>query len=73
MKGPRTQNPLPDFTKLDWFRDPVLQGIWDFVERAGDEARIVGGAVRDNVLGRRVSDIDFATPVPPENLLAQSG
>ena len=73
MKETPKNDPLPDFTKLDWFRDPVLQVIWDFVERSGDEARIVGGAVRDTLLGRAVADIDFATPVRPETLLAQSG
>ncbi|HTU56240.1 MAG TPA: CCA tRNA nucleotidyltransferase [Acetobacteraceae bacterium] len=30
------------------------------------EARVVGGAVRDALLARRVGDIDLATPSPPE-------
>jgi poly(A) polymerase len=34
------------------------------------QARIVGGAVRDALLGRPVSDIDLATPEPPENTAA---
>ncbi len=33
---------------------------------AGGEARIVGGAVRDALLGRAVHEIDFASSLPPE-------
>jgi tRNA nucleotidyltransferase/poly(A) polymerase len=34
------------------------------------QARIVGGAVRDALLGREVADIDLATPEPPEHTIA---
>ncbi|MGH7077123.1 MAG: CCA tRNA nucleotidyltransferase, partial [Acetobacteraceae bacterium] len=34
------------------------------------EARIVGGAVRDTLLARPVSDIDLATSMPPERVAA---
>lgn len=42
----------------------------------GVEARFVGGCVRDGLLGRPVSDVDLATPAPPEEvmrLLAEAG
>ena len=32
-------------------------------------ARVVGGAVRDAVLGRKVGDIDLATTLPPERVM----
>ena len=35
-----------------------------------DEARLVGGAVRDGLLGRPVSDIDVATRHPPTAVIA---
>jgi poly(A) polymerase len=41
-----------------------------------EEARIVGGAVRDALLGLKVGDIDLATPLPPEQvmeILAKAG
>lgn len=34
-------------------------------------ARYVGGAVRDTLLGLEVSDVDVATPLVPENVIAQ--
>lgn len=37
------------------------------------EARIVGGAVRDTLLARPVTDIDLATPMPPERVAAALG
>ena len=36
----------------------------------GIAARFVGGAVRDALMGRPVSDIDIATPAPPEVVTA---
>ncbi len=38
--------------------------------REGDEARFVGGCVRDAVLGRPVGDVDLATPVQPHRVMA---
>jgi poly(A) polymerase/tRNA nucleotidyltransferase (CCA-adding enzyme) len=35
------------------------------------EARIVGGAVRDELAGRPVADIDFASPLAPEAVMAR--
>ena len=38
-----------------------------------DAARYVGGAVRDALLGRAVTDIDIATPLPPETVMERLG
>ncbi|MDE2007403.1 MAG: CCA tRNA nucleotidyltransferase, partial [Rhodospirillales bacterium] len=46
--------------------DPALHAVLAALPRA----RIVGGAVRDALLGLPVADIDLATPDPPENVLA---
>ncbi|MFM9844033.1 MAG: CCA tRNA nucleotidyltransferase [Dongiaceae bacterium] len=35
----------------------------------GQEARFVGGCVRDALLGRAITDIDIATPEPPERVM----
>jgi poly(A) polymerase/tRNA nucleotidyltransferase (CCA-adding enzyme) len=35
------------------------------------EARIVGGAVRDTLAGRPLSDVDMASPLPPATVLAR--
>jgi poly(A) polymerase/tRNA nucleotidyltransferase (CCA-adding enzyme) len=46
---------------------PGVKDVW----AALPEARIVGGAVRDGVLGRPVSDVDFASPLPPDAVMAR--
>jgi tRNA nucleotidyltransferase (CCA-adding enzyme) len=41
----------------------------DQIENAGYEAYVVGGSVRDLVLGRAVNDWDFTTSATPEDIL----
>ncbi len=55
--------------------NPLLEGrpglgrVLDALDRDGEEARIVGGAVRDWLIGRGVrSDIDIATTATPEEV-----
>ena len=45
--------------------DPALAKIWDALANA----RVVGGAVRDALAGRKVADVDLATPDPPEAVI----
>ena len=44
--------------------------IIDTIEQHGGEAYIVGGAVRDYVLGSLPDDIDLATSLFPEEVMA---
>ena len=37
--------------------------------RDGGDARFVGGAVRNAIIGEDVSDIDIATPLPPQTVM----
>ena len=46
-----------------------LLGVLD---RDGEEARIVGGAVRDALLGAPIGDIDIATTAPPEEVIRRA-
>lgn len=39
----------------------------------GGEARLVGGSVRDLLLGREIKDVDMATPLPPEKVMTRLG
>ena len=52
----------------DWLRHPALVRLIDVLAGAGGPPRVVGGCVRDAVLGRTVTDIDLATPIPPETV-----
>src|SRR5262249_4864205 len=46
------------------------QDVFAALAAAGFVARVVGGAVRNALIGRPVVDIDFATPAPPAAVLA---
>ncbi len=50
----------------DWLAHPGTQGICAALENAGFLALVVGGAVRNALLGVEVSDIDMATDATPE-------
>ena len=49
-------------TQAEFLADPALGQIWD----ALPDARVVGGAVRDALAGRKVADLDLATPAAPD-------
>ena len=49
--------------------DQVLW-IWRTLEEAGFETWIVGGAIRDILLGRPADDWDFATRAHPKQIMA---
>jgi len=53
-----------------WLDNEGLRQIFKAFHEAGHEARVVGGAVRDALRGRPVSDIDLAVNVPPETMCA---
>lgn len=52
--------------------DPALIAVLDAVEAGGHRAWLVGGAVRNALLGQPVDDIDIATDAPPETVMAQA-
>jgi len=49
-----------------WLFDNNLQALLEACCQEGEEARIVGGAVRDTLLGETVKDIDIATTTLPQ-------
>jgi tRNA nucleotidyltransferase/poly(A) polymerase len=53
----------------DWFLKPETQAVFACLNREGFEARAVGGAVRNTLLGRPVSEVDFATTARPGDIL----
>lgn len=48
---------------------PDVKKIGDLFKREGHEIRIVGGAVRDAVLGKTPKDIDLASTATPEEMV----
>jgi len=52
-----------------WLDAPPTRRLVAALDAAGIDFRFVGGAVRDTLLGRPVSDIDLATPALPEAVM----
>ena len=52
-----------------WMVEPATLDVLDALAAGGAQARFVGGAVRDALLGRPIGDIDIATPAPPERVI----
>jgi poly(A) polymerase len=49
-----------------WMRSPEVSSV---IAALGGEARFVGGAVRNALLGRDVADVDIATPLVPDEVV----
>jgi poly(A) polymerase len=54
------------------FGDQALRGVLAALDHAGEETRIVGGALRDSLFGRTVGEIDLATTLLPEAVMARA-
>jgi tRNA nucleotidyltransferase/poly(A) polymerase len=67
-----TRQPLPSLAGAAWLAAPGVRRIFAALDRDGEEARIVGGAVRDALAGRPVGDIDFATTATPDVVAARA-
>ncbi len=52
-----------------WMVDPTTLAVLEALAEGGAAARFVGGSVRDALLGRRIGDIDIATPAAPERVM----
>ncbi len=65
---------MPEDARLsdaDWLHEPVVQRIFAILDGAAGRTRIVGGAVRNAVLGMPVADLDFATSLVPDEVIAR--
>jgi poly(A) polymerase len=52
-----------------WLKQAPLRDLLAALDRAGEEARVVGGAVRNELLGEPVGEIDIATTALPEEVI----
>lgn len=55
-----------------WFRDEALQRVLSLLNADGGEGRVVGGAVRNSLIGLPVADIDIATTLLPEAVVERA-
>lgn len=56
-----------------WLVRPETRAVLDALANAGHETRIVGGTVRNALLGEPVTDIDIATTATPDETIAAAG
>jgi poly(A) polymerase len=62
-------NTPPSLSSETWLNDGALRRVFDALERAGGEARVAGGAVRNALMGEAVDEIDIATTLTPEQVM----
>ena len=60
---------LPQAGIADFLAQPALASALDALNGDGEETRIVGGAVRDLLLGQPVGDVDLATTGLPQETI----
>ncbi|KEC54683.1 CCA tRNA nucleotidyltransferase [Bartonella koehlerae] len=60
-----------DFKQVDWLQHSHIQKLLYILSLDGEEARVVGGAVRNQLLERPISDVDIATTCLPQQVIAR--
>ena len=65
------ESPAPTTTRLDvdWLCTAGLARVLALLDGGGEEARVVGGAVRNALLHEPLGDIDIATTALPEEVV----
>jgi poly(A) polymerase len=60
----------PDLQRLPqpWMTEGPAARVMRALTAEGDQARFVGGCVRDALVGRKIRDIDIATPLSPQRV-----
>jgi len=53
-----------------WMSEGPARAVYDALAKAGGSPRFVGGCVRDGLLGRKIKDVDIATVLPPDAVIA---
>ena len=66
-----TDSSLVSVADADWFQSQRLRTVLAVLNSDQAEARIVGGAVRNSLIGRPVGDIDIATTLLPADVIAR--
>ena len=59
--------------EADWIYSETVRAVFRAFHDAGRDVLLVGGCVRDALLGKEATDIDMATDVLPDDVLAIAG
>lgn len=55
-----------------WLQDAAVQRVFALLNADGGEGRVVGGAVRNALMGAPISDVDFATTNLPQAVMERA-
>ena len=55
-----------------WLQDAAVQRVFALLNADGGEGRVVGGAVRNALMGAPISDVDFATTNLPQVVMERA-
>ena len=61
---------MESLENLQWLQSESVQKIFSILEESGAETRVVGGAIRNSILGLEIKEIDFATTATPDEVIA---
>jgi poly(A) polymerase len=53
-----------------WMSEGPARAVYDALDKAGGSPRFVGGCVRDGLIGRKIKDVDIATVLQPDAVIA---
>ena len=67
--GPRLERDLP--LNLDWMHSPAVEQMFRVLGAPAVDVRLVGGCVRNAVMGLPIEDIDVGTPEIPDAVVAR--
>jgi len=59
----------PHLVNRSWLEEPALKKLMVALNADGEETRIIGGAVRNALLGEEIGDIDCATTATPNKVI----
>jgi len=66
-----SKHQLPSLADRDWLKSPALRSVFQLLG-GGEQVRVVGGAVRDALLGETAGDIDLATIHSAEEIMTRA-
>ncbi len=60
---------IPSLADAEWLKRPATAAVFAALQSQGAQARVVGGAVRNALMGLPVKDIDMATTALPAEVM----
>lgn len=71
MSGAALRKPLSP-EQAAWLHEKPLASLLAILDAGGEEARVVGGAVRNTLLGVALTEIDIATTAEPKTVIERA-